>query len=100
MSFPIFPAHLHVVNHEQLEAEFQAGCHVAMFPTVSLTTLAHLVMAAQYAMQAPSITAPSFAVLNAFVNEALGSAPFPPETSKLIEAGQAGGKVRKGDRAE
>ena len=86
MSNQTFPPALEAVNYEQLEAEFTEGCRVAMYPTVSLTTLAHVVMAAQYAMQAPTITATAFAVLKDFVQDALASAPFPPETRKLLDA--------------
>lgn len=75
------------INLEQLEAEFCAGCRVARNLDVSLTTLAHLVMAAQYALQDATLVPSARAVLRAFATEATERADFPPETLKLINRG-------------
>lgn len=75
------------INGEQLEVEFQAGLSVACNLDVSLTTLAHLVIAAQYAMRCLQITNPSRALLRDFAQDCVAKGNFPTETAKLIANG-------------
>ena len=75
------------VNAEQLEAECDAGFQVSLNLDVSLTTMAHVVMACQYALRAPSLSAPAAVIIRQFAIDATEKAAFPPELTKLIQAG-------------
>lgn len=75
------------INYEQLEAEHLAGLRVARNLDVSLTTLAHLVMAAQAALQRTDLTATAAAILRDFAQDAERAGAFGPETAKLLAAG-------------
>jgi hypothetical protein len=86
-TFPPPPPETVARNYEQLEAEHHAGLHVARNLDVSLTTLGHLVMAAQYALKAPTITATAAAILRDFALDAERAGDFPPQMRQLIAAG-------------
>lgn len=72
------------VNMEQLEAEFAAGCGVVRNLDVSLTTLAHLVMAAHLVMNAGGLNATAAAVLRDFAQDAERNGDFPAEMANAI----------------
>jgi hypothetical protein len=77
------------INYEQLEAEARDGFSVACNLDVSVTTLAHVVMACQYALKAPTINAAAAAILRDFARDAEARTGFPPNLAKLIAAGWA-----------
>lgn len=66
------------------------GCKAVRNLDVSVTTLAYLVFAAQYAMRRPDISLTGYGVLQQFASEAAARGDFPPEIRKLIEQGWAG----------
>jgi hypothetical protein len=78
------------INVEQLEAEMAAGCSVARNLDVSVSTLAHLILAAHVAMtQCPRGSAP-WTVLIVFAADATRKGDFPPEMTKMIADSWAG----------
>jgi hypothetical protein len=88
------------LNAEQLDAEFQAGMSVVCNLDVSLTTLAHLVIAAQYAARCLDLANPSRAVWRDFAQDCVAKCPFPPETGKLIANGWPDEPVQTSGRKE
>lgn len=75
------------INHEQLEAELDAGLHAQIGVVVSQTTLALLVVASQLALEG-SLNPGARELYRVFVRDAMRIGGFAPETTRLIKLGK------------
>ncbi len=81
MSTPFQPIN---INLEQLEAEMADGCKVGRPLDVSLSTLAHLILAAHCAMKVCAPGSAPWSTLCLFARDATLKGGFAPETTKMI----------------